>query len=259
MAARTYDEALRRLLVHEGGYSDHPSDPGGPTKYGITIGDYRRYAKPDATATDVRMMRIDEAKRIYREKYWDAMRCDELPAGVDYAAFDYGVNSGIGRAGKVLRRVLGLDADSSTITTDVIRAARQRNAASFVNAMCDERLRFLRGLRTWPAFGTGWTRRVCEVRAGALAMAGQTPAEDATPDRPVVAQPGAAPGKGSVPINRGAQTTSIGGAGAAGAAAASQANDPGLILAILVLTVAVAIGGWFFWRWWQKRQQEAVA
>ena len=101
MAETTYDEALRRLLLHEGGYTNHPSDPGGPTNFGITIYDYRKYVKPGATAADVKAMTLDEARSIYRAKYWDAQRCNELPAGVDYAVFDYGVNSGIGRSGKV--------------------------------------------------------------------------------------------------------------------------------------------------------------
>src|SRR6185437_8422105 len=101
MAASTYDEALRRLLAHEGGYTNHPSDPGGPTNFGITIYDYRKYVKPNATAADMRAMTVGEAKAIYRKRYWDAQRCDELPAGVDYSVFDYGVNSGIGRSGKV--------------------------------------------------------------------------------------------------------------------------------------------------------------
>src|SRR6266849_6893796 len=113
MAASSYDEALARLLVHEGGYSNHPSDPGGPTNWGITIHDARAYWKKDATASEVRNMPVEVAKDIYRSKYWGAMRCDELPAGVDYAVFDYGVNSGIGRAGKVLRRKLGLQDSTS--------------------------------------------------------------------------------------------------------------------------------------------------
>ena len=85
MARATYDSALVRLLAHEGGYTNHPSDPGGPTNFGITIHDYRRYLKPGAAAADVRAMKIDEAKAIYRSKYWDAVRCDDLPAGLDYA------------------------------------------------------------------------------------------------------------------------------------------------------------------------------
>src|SRR5207253_7233987 len=101
MAASFYDEALTRLLAHEGGYSNHPADPGGPTNFGITIYDYRRYVKPDATPADVRGMKVADAKAIYRTKYWGAVRCDELPAGLDYAVFDYGVNSGVARAAKV--------------------------------------------------------------------------------------------------------------------------------------------------------------
>jgi len=170
MAASTYDEALRRLLVHEGGYSNHPSDPGGPTNFGITIYDYRKYVKPDATAADVRAMKVEDAKAIYRSKYWDVMHCDELPAGVDYCIFDYAVNSGTGRAPKVLQRCLGI-AVSGRIDDATIRAAGAAAAGQLIAAICDERLRFLQSLRTWPVFGNGWGRRVAEVRAAALAFA----------------------------------------------------------------------------------------
>lgn len=171
MTASSYDAALARLLAHEGGYTNHPADPGGPTNYGITIVDYRKYVKPDATAADVRAMKLDEAKAIYRAKYGDAQRCDALPAGVDYAVFDYGVNSGIGRSGKVLRRVLRLPDSTSVVNDAVITAVGASDAKVLIAAICDERLRFLQSLKTWPVFGAGWGRRVAEVRAAALAMA----------------------------------------------------------------------------------------
>jgi lysozyme family protein len=174
MVVSTYDDALRRLLVHEGGYTNHPSDPGGPTNFGITIFDYRKYVKPDAITADVKAMKLDEAKSIYRTKYWDAQRCDELPAGVDYAVFDYGVNSGIGRSGKVLRRVLKLPDNSSVVSGAVLAAARAADAKTLITAICDERLWFLQSLKTWPVFGVGWGRRVAEVRAAALATASPT-------------------------------------------------------------------------------------
>jgi lysozyme family protein len=126
MATTSYEVALARLLADEGGYSNNPRDPG-PTKYGITIGDYRRYVKPGASAEDVRAMTVGEATAIYRSKYWDALRCDELPAGVDYAVFDYGVNSGIGRAGKVLRRLLALADNTAAVTPEVIAAAGRKS------------------------------------------------------------------------------------------------------------------------------------
>jgi lysozyme family protein len=170
MAAASYDAALARLLAHEGGYTNHPDDPGGPTNFGITIADYRKYVKRDANAADVRAMKLDEAKAIYRAKYWDAVRGDDLPPGVDYAVFDYGVNSGVGRAAKVLQRILDVAADGR-IGPVTLAAARERNASALVTALCDERLAFLRGLRTWPVFGKGWGHRVAEVKAAALAMA----------------------------------------------------------------------------------------
>jgi lysozyme family protein len=250
MAAVTYAEAIRRLLIHEGGYTNHPSDPGGPTNFGITIHDYRKYVKPGATAADVRAMKLDEAKAIYRAKYWNATRCDALPAGVDYAVFDYGVNSGIGRAGKVLRRVLKLAASTSTVTGEVAAAAGAVDAAWLVTAICDERLRFLKALRTWPVFGKGWGRRVAEVKAYALALARRGQAVPAPPAA-------SAAGKGAVPVNASAQKGTAGGAIAAGGAAASQSSDATTILVIVVLTVALAAGAWAYWRWRQKQQQEA--
>src|SRR6187401_1657476 len=179
MTASSYDEALRRVLVHEGGYSNHPSDPGGPTNWGITIHDARAHWKKEATAADVRNMPVEVAKDIYRSKYWDAMRCDDLPAGLDYAVFDYGVNSGIGRAVKVLQRLLGL-VDNGRLSEAVFAAAARHDVAVLIGRLCDERLAFLKRLKTWPVFGAGWGRRVAEVRAAALAMVETAQRSDAT-------------------------------------------------------------------------------
>lgn len=192
MAKWIYDEALKRLLAHEGGYTNHPSDPGGPTNWGITIFDYRKYINARGTADDVRRMTLAQAKAIYKSKYWNAMRCDDLPAGVDYAIFDYGVNSGTGRAPKVLQRVLGVTVDGQ-IGEATLAALKVRDPKHVVNAVCDERLRFLQALRTWPVFGAGWGRRVRECRAAALAMIAR--------GVPPVLDPAPAPtvGSGTVP------------------------------------------------------------
>jgi lysozyme family protein len=171
MTTSNYDEALRRILVHEGGYSNHPSDPGGPTNFGITINDYRKYVKPNATAADMRAMKLNEAKAIYRRQYADPMRFDDLPSGVDYSVLDYGINSGIGRSGRVLRRVVGLPDTTHVVTDDVLRAVARRDSKALVIAINDERLRFLKNLRTWPVFGAGWGRRVAEVRVFSLELA----------------------------------------------------------------------------------------
>jgi len=252
MAATSYDEALKRLLAHEGGYSNHPSDPGGPTNFGITLADYRKYVKPNASAADLRAMPLEHAKAIYRDKYWDALRCDELSAGLDYAVFDYGVNSGIARAAKVLQRQLGLPADGR-MNNQVLTAAKTREPKGLITALCDERLAFLKGLRTWPVFGNGWSRRVAEVRRAALAMA------DGAQDVGTIS---AVPGRGEVPVAataRKAATASVIVAGGAAAQVAHAGSGWSLTIACAAAAIVLAVAVWVFFRAWQRRQQEAPA
>ena len=259
MATWTYYESLRRLLAHEGGYTNHPSDPGGPTNFGITIHDYRKYVKPNATAADVRAMQLGEAKAIYRAKYWTAQRCDELPAGVDYSIFDYGVNSGIGRSGKVLRRVVGLSDHTHILTDEVLRAVTKRDPKALVIAINDERLAFLKRLKTWPVFGAGWGRRVAEVRSLSLRLASErAPWPSIVPDtRP-------APGKGAVPAPVGTKKVIVG-TGTAGPLAAGSsfwdwvAAHPWETTAI-GSGVAIAVGGSVYAlnRWHQHHQEAST-
>lgn len=183
MAKSSYDQSLQRLLVHEGGYTNDAADPGGPTNFGITIGDYRQYIKRGATSADVRAMTVDQAKTIYRARYWDAQRCDELPAGVDDTVFDYGVNSGIGRATKVLQRVVGVAADG-VLGDETMLAVADRDPKEIIVAINGERLRFLQSLHTWPVFGKGWGRRVEEVQAFSLQLAAVAAAQPATQSAP---------------------------------------------------------------------------
>jgi lysozyme family protein len=113
------------------------------------------------------------------------------------------VNSGVGRSGKVLRRVVGLPDTTSAITDEVLAAVAKRDAKAVIIAINDERLRFLKSLKTWPTFGTGWSRRVAEVKAFSLQLAEHpTNATSPTP-RPLPAQ--AAPAKGVVPSPKIAQ------------------------------------------------------
>jgi lysozyme family protein len=210
---------------------------------------------PGATAADVKAMKIEQADSIYRAEYWDAQRCDDLPAGVDYAVFDYGVNSGIGRSGKVLRRLLKRPDNTSVIDDAVIAAAHVADAKMLIAAICDERLRFLRSLKTWSVFGKGWNARVTEVRAAALAMA-----QGAVAPTPVNAP---AQGRGVVPVSKPAQHGSAAAIVVASAAAAQQAHQsgagPGIIAVIVAATALFIVGGWLFWRWRQRQRQEQPA
>lgn len=250
MAAASYDQALTRLLKDEGGYTDHPSDPGGPTNFGITLGDARRYWKGNAAADDVRAMPQIVARKIYRERYWNAMRCDELPAGVDYAVFDYGVNSGVGRAGKVLRRVLNLSDRTSAVTDDVIAAARERVPGDLVIAICSERLTFLNALKTFPVFGRGWTARVNGVRAAALAMAqSRLPASGSSE---------VSPGKAVVPATVPAGQASAGAVIAAGTATAVATSRLEVAAMVVAAAAVTALAIFLIWRWRQRVHQEAA-
>lgn len=200
-------DAIQRLLIHEGGYVNHPSDPGGPTNFGITLADYRRYVKPNGTAADVRAMSKNTAISIYEKKYWDSCRLDEVAAGVDYALFDYGVNSGIGRSGKVARRVCGLADNVSTFNDAVIAALNARPPKALISSICNERRRFLRSLKTYPVFSKGWERRVNEVESFSKFLADK-PANAISANRP--ATEGVANGKGEVKGSEAINTKTVG-------------------------------------------------
>lgn len=157
-----YNDCLSRLLKDEGGYTNDPRDPGGATNFGITIADYRKYINKYGTAEDVKNMTVGDAKRIYKPKYWDVMGCDELTSGVDYTVFDYGVNSGVGRARKVLGKFNTL------------------SGVPLINAINNERLAFLQSLKTWPVFGKGWGPRVERVRKYSTYLESHGPKDNTT-------------------------------------------------------------------------------
>lgn len=151
-----YDFCLSEVLKSEGGYTNDPNDAGGPTNYGITLKDYQAYVKKTGTATDVKNMTVAQAKNIYKSKYWNAVNGDNLPSGVDYTVFDYGVNSGVSRANRIY-------AQFKTLKPEDI-----------INKINDERLTFLHGIRggsDWTHFGKGWASRVSRVRNDSLRLA----------------------------------------------------------------------------------------
>ena len=163
MTAANFDACLAHVLSFEGGYVNHPSDPGGETNFGISKRSYPR--------EDIRGMTRARAAQIYRRDYWNAVRGDDLPAGLDLVAFDAAVNSGVSRGAKWLQSSLGITADGR-IGPQTIAAARQANAQAVIDRACDLRLSFLRGLATWKTFGKGWSRRVNAVNDLAHVMVG---------------------------------------------------------------------------------------
>lgn len=157
--ARCLDEVLR----HEGGYVNHPADPGGATNFGVTQATYNAWRKKKGLAArSVKSIARSEIEAIYRNEYWNKIKGDDLPAGVDLAIFDFAVNSGVSRSSKYTQALVGTPQDG------VIGPATLKAIASYKGKLnldlCDKRMAFLKGLKTWPTFGKGWTNRVNSVR-----------------------------------------------------------------------------------------------
>ena len=153
-----FDQAFTKLLWHEGGYVNHPNDPGGETNWGVT----KAVARDFGYTGSMRDLPRDTAKRIYRVKYWDAIKADEMPDAVRYPLFDAAVNSGVGQAARWLQRALGV-ADDGKIGAITIAKAKQSDGVAVASAMIGQRLQFMTNLSTWPAFGKGWARRIAAL------------------------------------------------------------------------------------------------
>lgn len=153
-----FDSAFTRLLGHEGGYSNHPADPGGKTRYGIT----EAVAREVGYRGDMRELPLDLAKRIYKDRYWDAVRAEELPEAIRYAVFDAAVNSGVRQAALWLQRAVGVK-DDGIIGPQTLAAVRAADPERLLRRMLAQRLRFMAGLPTWAAFGRGWARRIADL------------------------------------------------------------------------------------------------
>ena len=165
-----FELCLGVVLEKEGGFADNPADPGGATNLGITLRTLSAWRGAAVTAEDVRALTREEAKEIYRAHYWNVMRCDELPRGIDLIVFDFGVNAGPATAVKALQRALGCNPDGG-VGPVTLEAARRAEPCGLVEALAKARLDYLAALPAFATFGAGWTRRVEEVRRQALLMA----------------------------------------------------------------------------------------
>jgi lysozyme family protein len=156
-----FERSLKWLDISEGGFVNDPDDPGGATNRGVTQATYDAFRRRNGVATQsVRRITDEEVRQIYRRQYWDRVQGDELPSGVDYAVFDFAVNSGVSRAAKHLQALVrvGQDGIIGEITLAAVEAHPDK--ARLIIDLCASRMRFLRGLSTWWKFGRGWTRRV---------------------------------------------------------------------------------------------------
>lgn len=167
-----FEQCLALVLKHEGNFVNHPKDPGGMTNLGVTKRVWEEWVGHPVDEAAMLALGPADVAPLYKKNYWEKVKADRLPRGVDYCVFDCAVNAGPSQAVKFIQRALNVTADG-VIGALTIAAAEQRDPAELVEQFCEERLHFLQSLKTWPTFGKGWQRRVDEVKEMALRMASQ--------------------------------------------------------------------------------------
>lgn len=251
MAQDDYDFCMARILRHEGGYSNNPKDPGGPTNYGITLKDYSAFLGRTASAADVRAMPLSSALRIYESKYEPACRFSRLRKGPDYSILDYDINSGVGRPPRVVQTLLKRPV-TGRMDNDTVDAINGADPKWLIEAINAERLHFMHGIRggaSWAEFGGGWGTRVSEVQSTSLSLAagGVSMTQATSIDSTRMAKAAHAPD----PKVQGGIVTGTGGS-AAGSGGAHASGGLSLEMA-LAIGAAVIIGGVIVWVVYHRR------
>ena len=165
-----FDKCFQLVLEHEGHYVNDSRDPGGRTNLGVTQRTWETYLNRSVTEAEMRALTPENVKSFYKTQYWDKLKGDQLPAGIDYAAFDLAVNSGPYKAAKYLQQIAGV-ADDGIIGPKSLEAIFACDPEQTIDALCDMRLDFLKRLATFETFGKGWSIRVAEVKSKAIGMA----------------------------------------------------------------------------------------
>ena len=164
-----YNEALKAILKHEGGYVHHPRDPGGMTNLGVTKKVWEEWVKHPVDEKAMRALTPELVSPMYKKKYWDAVKGDELPDGLDYLMFDFAINAGPGRAIKTMQKAIGTTPDGA-IGPKTMQSLKEMNPAQLIEKFSVEKESFYRSLPTFQTFGKGWLRRVAEAKDHAETM-----------------------------------------------------------------------------------------
>ncbi|MFG1276543.1 glycoside hydrolase family 108 protein [Xanthobacter autotrophicus] len=278
MVAQNFEPALACVNVHEGGKDDDKRDPGGRTAYGVTQARYNQYLRDQGRPrADVWDITVRERVAIWRTYYWDVLRADELPAGLDYAVFDGGVNSGPAQAAKWLQRAVNdvraksgegpILVDGQMGTNTLAAVNRIDDIDAVIAVMQDRRLAMLHNLKTWAVYGKGWSRRVNDVRKLAQAVARGSVV--LAPPPGWTTAPGKALPSDAKPLpsaTSGAVTSAVGTASSAvsSAATALQPAQGASKTLDTVLVVLLVLGGLLAaagaaWAWWASRKAKRMA
>ena len=167
-----FESSLKMILHHEGLYVNHPSDPGGSTMRGVTQAVWEDWVDRPVTEEEMKSLTVDDVTPIYKKNYWDRIKGDALPSGVDFAVFDLAVNGGTGRGARMLQKVVGVTQDGG-IGPQTLGAVSRMDPSDIIEQYAAEREAFYRRLKTFDTFGRGWLRRNEETRLAALEMAGK--------------------------------------------------------------------------------------
>ena len=174
-----WDKSFDMVIAHEGGFTDDPRDPGnklpdgrpGCTMWGCTQANWEAYVGHHVTHDDMKALKKDDVKPLYKKNYWDAVHGDELPSGVDYAAFDFAINAGPGASRKMIQKALGVPADGA-IGPATMAAIKAADGKDSLKKFSDAKIAFYQTLATFPTYGKGWLKRVADVQAAASTMLG---------------------------------------------------------------------------------------
>lgn len=175
MAKGNFDAALKIILKHEGGFVNHPRDPGGITNLGVTKRTYEAWIGELVSEDTMRSLTPEMVAPIYKVNYWDAVKGDQLPTGLDLCLFDFGVNAGPRRAAKKLQGIIGAGVDGA-IGPNTLGKLQAYIDAHGMQAVIEDytlvRQRYYESLQHFDTFGRGWTRRNNEVKEQALQWCG---------------------------------------------------------------------------------------
>ena len=170
---QNFDACFAKVIKSEGGYVNDPADRGGETNLGVTVGAWGAYLNRAIQPGEMKALTVETVKPFYRSMYWDKVKGDELPAGVDYAVFDFAVNAGVGRAAKFLQRSVGA-VDDGVIGSGTLGLVAKADPAKLLGNFADQKQRFYNGLATTnpsqQKFLKGWLARVDHVQDAAESM-----------------------------------------------------------------------------------------
>ena len=165
-----FEKCLEIILHHEGGYVNHPKDPGGETNLGVTKRVYEEWGG----TKDMKDLTVEDVAPIYKKNYWDRVKGDNLPAGLDLCIFDFAVNAGPGRAAKMIQKMIGVTVDGGigpmTLQALGLYEEEVGGVAEVIFEYQKQRQAYYESLKNFDTFGRGWTRRVDETTITATEM-----------------------------------------------------------------------------------------